>query len=219
MSDVPVRVRAGRAERVDADRQRRGEAREAEPSPADHPRVGQRVKLARGLFDGSLEVLEPALGIPDRAVDPDAVDARADLGGELRVNARRLFQRLLLVRADEAIAPFLVQHRCAKPLPAAALPRLLPGPTAHTDVHGERRRQRTTQQVREPRGIGVCGWGSEVQNLLERAVGVAQPARVLTGIDPAHRTVAGRKQQRVTRVACLLVRRGRRDAAGCGEAI
>ena len=89
VGDVPLRVAAGRAQLVDAERQRRGEAREAEPPAADHPGVGQRVELARGLFDGALELLEAAVRVPDRAVDPDSVDARADLGGELRVDGWR----------------------------------------------------------------------------------------------------------------------------------
>jgi hypothetical protein len=52
---------------------------------------------------------------------------------------------------------------------------------------------------------------SEVQDFLERAVGVAQPARVLAGVDPARRTVARREHQRMARVARLLDRRRRRN--------
>ena len=160
VGDVPLRVAAGRAQLVDAERQRRGEARKAQPPAADHAGVGQRVKLARGLFDGALEPLEPAVGVSDRAVDPDSVDARADLGGELRVDGGGLLERLLLVGADDAVAALLVEHRGAKPLPPAALPRLLARATADADVHRERRRQRAAQQVREPGRVGVAPAGT-----------------------------------------------------------
>ena len=58
-----------------------------------------------------------------------------------------------------------------------------------------------------------------MQDFLERAVGVPQPARVLAGVDSALATVAGREHELVTRVACLLDRRRGRDPTRCRETI
>ena len=120
MGDVPLRVAVGRAQLVDTERQRRGEPRKTQPPASDHAGVGQRVKLARCLFDSAAEPREPSVRVSDRAVDPDSVDAFAAL---------------------------LVQHRGAEPLPPAALSRLLAGATADADVHRERRPERTAQNT------------------------------------------------------------------------
>ena len=124
MGDVPLRVAAGRAQLVDAERQRRGEPGQAQPPAADHAGVGERVELARGLLDGALELLEPAVRVADRAVDPDSVDARADLGGELGVDGGGLLERLVLVGADDAGrgAPCRAPRREAASTGGAAAP-------------------------------------------------------------------------------------------------
>ena len=59
-----------------------------------------------------------------------------------------------------------------------------------------------------------AGGGPEVQDLLERAVGVTQPAGVLAGVDPAHGALTGREYDAMARVACLLGRRRGRHLAG-----
>ena len=79
MRDVPLRVAAPRAERVDAERQGRGEPGQAQPTAADDAGVGERVELAGGVADEALEFARLAAGVADRAVDPDLVDGRADL--------------------------------------------------------------------------------------------------------------------------------------------
>ena len=150
MGDVALRVAARRAERVDADGQGGCESREAQPPAADDPRVREGVELGRRLLDRALERLKPTVRIADREVDPDAVHAGADLGSELGVDHCGLLERLVLVRADDSIAALLVEHGRAQSLPAPALTSLLASAATDADVHGQRRRQRTAQQVGEP---------------------------------------------------------------------
>ena len=147
MGDVPLRVGSGRAELVDADRECRGETRQAESAAANHSGVGERVELDGGLLDRPSELLGATVRVADRAVDPDAVDARADLGSELAVDDGGFFERLVLVGSDDAVASFLVEHGCAQPLPSAALFGLLAGTAADGDVHGECGGQRAAQQM------------------------------------------------------------------------
>ena len=97
MGDVPLRVAAGRAQPVDAERERRGEPLKRQVPAAHDARVGQRVKVRARLLDGPLEALDVAARVAQRAVDPDRVDGRADLRGELGVDDRGLLERLFLV--------------------------------------------------------------------------------------------------------------------------
>jgi hypothetical protein len=175
------------------------------------------VKLGGGLLDGAVELLDAAVRVADRAVDPDSVHARADLRGELGVHHGGLLERLLLVGPHEPGAALLVEHGGAQPLPPPALPRLLASAAAHGDVDGERRRKWAAQQVREPGRVGVHGRRSEVQDLLERPVGVAQPSGIFAGVDPALGALAARRHQPVTCAARLLDRGGRRDLASGRE--
>jgi hypothetical protein len=56
-----------------------------------------------------------------------------------------------------------------------------------------------------------------VQDLLERSVGVTQPAGILAGVDPAVCALAARADDLVACVACLLGRGRGRDPAGVAE--
>ena len=58
-----------------------------------------------------------------------------------------------------------------------------------------------------------------MQDLLKRAVGVTQPTRVLTGVDPADGAFTGREHDAMARIACLIGRRRCRHLAGCGEQV
>ena len=97
MRDVPLRVAARRFERVDAKRQGRGEPGKAQPPTADNAGVGERVELTGGVADEALELARLAARVADRAVDPDLVDGRADLAGELSVDGLGLVQGFFLV--------------------------------------------------------------------------------------------------------------------------
>ena len=109
--DVPLRVAARRAQRVDAERQRGGEALQREVAAADDASVGQRVEVRARLLDDPVKALGVSGRVADRAVDTDLVDGRADLSGELGVHHRRLLQRVLLIATDEPVAALLVADR------------------------------------------------------------------------------------------------------------
>ena len=78
MGDVPLGVATGGAQRVHADRERRGEALEREMAATDNARVGESVKVGAGLLDDPIEALDFAPGVAQRAVDPDLIDGRPD---------------------------------------------------------------------------------------------------------------------------------------------
>ena len=58
-----------------------------------------------------------------------------------------------------------------------------------------------------------------MEDLLERPVGVTQPAGVLTGVDSARRTVAGGPYEAVSRRPCVRGRGGGGELAGGGEVV
>lgn len=152
--------------------------------------------------------------IADREVDPDAVDTGADLGRELGVDDSGLLEGFVLLGADDSIAAFLVEHGRAQSLPASALASLLAGAATDADVHGEGCRQSTAQQVSEPRRIGVRGRGPEMEDLLDRPVGVSQPTWILARVDPAGGAIAARADKSVPDRRRPFERGGVGDLAG-----
>ena len=129
-----LRVRAGRADRVDAEREGGGEPRGREPPAAVDACFGVRLKLAGDPLDRAGERLGLAGGVADRGVDADLVDGGAGGRGELLVEHRSLLDRLFLLGADGLIAPFLVEHGGAVSLPAPPLSGLLLAAIADRDV-------------------------------------------------------------------------------------
>ena len=217
MGDVPLGVATSRAERVDAEWQRGSEALQGEVAAADDACVRQGVEVRTGLLDDSVKALCVTARVSQRAVDPDLVDGRPDLCGQLGIHYRRLLKRVLLIGADEPVAALLVANRCTQALPAAALAVLFPRPHAHADVDGQRRREGAAEQVGKPRRVGRQGRGGEVNRLLERAVLVAQPRGMLADVDRSARTPADRPEDAVTKLRRFLEARRVGDLARCRE--
>ena len=184
---------------------------------ADDAGVRQGVEVRARLLDDSIEALSIAARISQRAVDPDLVDGRPDLCGQLGIHHRCLLERVLLVGADEPVAALLVADRRTQALPAAALAVLFAGPHTNADVDGQRRREWAAEQVGKPRRVGRQGRCGEVNRLLERAVLVAQPRGVLADVDRGSRTPADRPEDAVTNLRRLLEAGRVRDLARCRE--
>ena len=222
MGDVALGVASMGAQGVGGERQRGGEAGEREMASAEHPGVGEGVEVGAGLLDQALEALGIAGGVAQRAVDADVVDGRADLAGQLGVEDRGLLQGILLVGADEAIAAVLVAHGGAQALPASPLPRALARPRPHRDVDGQGGGQRAREQMRQPGRVGGQRRRGQIDRLLDRAVAVADPRRVLAGPSSAGGSAAMASRTRC-RTADAVRRRwrwrsGRRRAGPRGRA-
>ena len=184
---------------------------------ADDAGVCQRVEVRARLLDDPVKALGVSGRVADRAVDTDLVDGRADLSGELGVHHRRLLQRVLLIASDEPVAALLVADRGPQTLPPATLAVLLPRADTNPDVNGERRGQRATEQVRQPRRVGRQRRGREMDRLLQRPVGVAQPRRVLADIDPRRRVLADHLERPVAQLRGVLEPGRRRNLARAGK--
>jgi len=155
--------------------------------------------------------------IYERAVKGPMDLLLADLAGEFGVHHCRLLERVLLIATDESVATLLVADRGPQTLPPATLAVLLPRADTHPDVNGERRGQRATEQVRQPRRVGRQRRGREMDRLLQRPVGVAQPRRVLADIDPGRRVLADHLERPVAQLRGVLERGRRRNLARAGK--
>ena len=142
MGDVAVRVAAGRAQRVEAERDRRGQSFQAAPASADDPGAGVGLEFPSRRFHELVERFGPALRVPDRDADGDLVDGRADLGRELGVEQLGFGECLVLVGADQVRSAVLVVDRGGQALPAPALAGAYLCAAADADVHRDGDRQR-----------------------------------------------------------------------------
>ena len=140
--DVAVRVAAGRAKRVEAERDRRGQSFKAAPASSHDPGAGVRLEFPGRRFHELVERFGPALRVPDRDADGDLVDGRADLARELGVEQLGFGESLVLFGADQLRSAMLVVDRGGQPLPPPSLAGAYLRAAADADVHRDGDRQR-----------------------------------------------------------------------------
>ena len=137
-----MRVAAGRAKRVEAERDRRGQSFQAAPASSHDPGAGVGLEFPGRGFHELVERFGLAARVPDRDADGDLVDGRADLAGELGVEQLGFGECLVLVGADQLRSAVLVVDRGGQALPAPSLADAYLGAAADADVHRDGDRQR-----------------------------------------------------------------------------
>ena len=175
------------------------------------------VELAGGGADEPFELLLLAARVAQRAIDRDVIHGRADLARELSVDRLRLGQRFLLIGHHQPAAATLVIDRRGQPPPTPPVTGMRPRAATNPNVDGDRCRQRTREQVKQPPQAGLQRRRPQVQDLLERSVAVHQTAAI-GGVDCGRRgAVAERTDDPVALRRGLRSGRRLRDRGHGGE--